>query len=76
MSYESARRTKKESDAMIVEHRVTPTERVRALRHAIARKGFVRIIEAHSGLSGIIAETARVVVDDEAREYDGPTATP
>ena len=56
---------------MILESKVTPWERSSALRKSIARKGFVRILEAHSGLSGIVAENARVVTDGEVFEYDG-----
>ena len=56
---------------MIVEKRVTPTERVKALRECIDRKGFARILEAHNGLSGIIAENARVQQGGQSLEYDG-----
>jgi len=56
---------------MIVEKRVTPTERVSALRECIDRNGFARILEAHNGLSGIIAEKARVQVNGHSIEYDG-----
>ena len=56
---------------MISENKVTSGERLSALRQNIARKGFVRILEAHSGLSGIVAENARVEVEGEVIEYDG-----
>ena len=56
---------------MTLENRITPWGRLRALREYIARKGFVRILEAHSGLSGIIAESARVHKNGEVIEYDG-----
>lgn len=56
---------------MLIENRVTPSQRLSALCHAIDSKGFVRIMEAHSGLSAIVGETARVTVGDEVREYDG-----
>ena len=56
---------------MIVEKKVTPSERVSALRECIDRKGFARILEAHNGLSGIIAEKARVQVNGHSLEYDG-----
>jgi len=51
--------------------RVTPTERLRSLRQAIDARGMVRITEAHSGLSGIVAETAQAVINGELKEYDG-----
>ena len=56
---------------MTLENRILPWERLRALRDCIARKGFARILEAHSGLSGIIAERARLERDGEVIEYDG-----
>jgi len=56
---------------MILENKVTPGERLRALKDCIASKGFARILEAHSGLGGIIAENARVEVDGAVLEYDG-----
>lgn len=56
---------------MTLENKVTPCERLRALRECITRKGFARILEAHSGLSGIIAESARIQKDGEVIEYDG-----
>ena len=56
---------------MTLENRTLPWERLRALRDCIARKGFACILEAHNGLSGIIAESARVEKDGEVIEYDG-----
>ena len=56
---------------MIVDRRVTPAQRVRALRECIDRKGFARILEAHNGLSGIIAENVRVQKNGQTLEYDG-----
>ena len=56
---------------MIIEKPVTPSERVRALRECIDRKGFARILEAHNGLSGIIAENVRVQKNGMTLEYDG-----
>ena len=56
---------------MIVEKRVTPSERVSALKECIDRKGVARILEAHNGLSGILAERARVQKDGQTLEFDG-----
>ena len=50
---------------------MTPSERLRALRQTLSRRGFVRIIEAHSGLSAIVGETATAELNGETREYDG-----
>ena len=56
---------------MAFEDRITPGDRLRALRECIELKGFARILEAHNGLSGIIAENAMVQLDGEVIEYDG-----
>jgi len=45
----------------------TPDVRLKTLRRLIAAKPVVRILEAHSGLSGLIAENARF----ENRQFDG-----
>ena len=49
----------------------TPDMRLRSLRRALAAKPVVRIIEAHSGISGLIAETLEIVTDDGVRYFDG-----
>jgi phosphoenolpyruvate phosphomutase len=49
----------------------TPDLRLKTLRRLIAAKPIVRIMEAHSGLSGLIVENAEVVKDDGIRRYDG-----
>ncbi len=41
------------------------------MRRTIEKNGVARIMEAHSGLSAIIADTARVNVDGEEKEFDG-----
>ncbi len=56
---------------MISENGITSMDRLSALKEKIDKKGFVRILEAHSGLSGIVAENARVEVEGEVFEYDG-----
>ena len=56
---------------MTLENRVTPVERLKALSQCITTKGHARILEAHSGLSGIVAENARVQKDGQVIEYDG-----
>ena len=50
---------------------ITPGSRLRALKECISRKGFARILESHSGLSGIVAERARVKKNGQVIEYDG-----
>ena len=56
---------------MTLGNRVSPVQRLGALRRCIETKGCARILEAHSGLSGIIAENAGVLEDGRVIEYDG-----
>ena len=56
---------------MILENKRSPFDRLKSLRECIDRKGFARIMEAHSGLSGIIAENVRVEKNGQVLEYDG-----
>ena len=56
---------------MTMKSSITPSARISVLRAAIDLKGFVRVLEAHSGLSGIIAEAAQVHRDGQVVEYDG-----
>ena len=49
----------------------TPAVRLNSLRRLIASKPLVRILEAHNGLSALIAETARVEKDGQVLEFDG-----
>lgn len=49
----------------------TPDVRRAALRRLIAAKPIVRIMEAHSGLSGLIIENAEVTKDDGIHRFDG-----
>ena len=56
---------------MTLGNRVTAVQRLGALRRCIDTKGCARILEAHSGLSGIIVENARLLKDGQIFEYDG-----
>ncbi len=56
---------------MSLERSIRPLERLQTLRECLDRKGFARILEAHSGISAIIAESARIQKDGEVIEYDG-----
>ncbi|MBQ6781945.1 MAG: phosphoenolpyruvate mutase [Treponema sp.] len=49
----------------------TPDIRRASLRRLLAAKPVVRILEAHSGLSGLIAEHAQVTKDDGIHQFDG-----
>lgn len=50
---------------------ITPDNRRLQLKRLLQSKDFLRIVEVHSGLTGLIAETAKVVKNDMVREFDG-----
>ena len=56
---------------MSIENRITPGERLSGLRQCISRNGFARILEAHSGLSGVVVENAQVQMNGQVIGYDG-----
>ncbi len=49
----------------------TPGIRLSRLRRLLESKDLVRILEAHSGLSGLIAENTRIKGEDFVSEFDG-----
>jgi phosphoenolpyruvate phosphomutase / 2-hydroxyethylphosphonate cytidylyltransferase len=49
----------------------TPEIRLKRLRRLILAKPIVRILESHSGLTGLIAENAKVNINGVDREFDG-----
>ncbi|MDR2927943.1 MAG: phosphoenolpyruvate mutase [Cytophagaceae bacterium] len=53
----------------------TPDIRLKRLRRLILSKTTVRIIEAHSGLTGLIVENISIKKDGEIREFDGMWAS-
>ena len=55
---------------MTLENRIMPSQRLPALKECIHRKGFARILEAHSGLSGIVVENTRVQKNGVSIEYE------
>ncbi len=55
---------------MTFRHRTTPEQRRRKLKELLAAKGFVRVIEAHNGLSALVATETKVEVDCETKEFD------
>ena len=54
---------------------VTPDVRLKRLRRLINSKDIVRIIESHSGLSGLIVEHTHVEVNGVVQEFDGMWAS-
>lgn len=49
----------------------TPNVRLSRLRRLLENKPIVRILEAHSGLTGLIAESATVQTEERVQEFDG-----
>jgi phosphoenolpyruvate phosphomutase len=49
----------------------TPDIRLKTLRRLIAAKPIVRIMEAHSGLSGLIIERLEIFKEDGVHRFDG-----
>ena len=66
--------TKGISSTQLIEHRmscgVTPEYRQKKLKRLLELKKIVRVIEAHNGLSALIAEKTNIVVNREKREFD------
>jgi phosphoenolpyruvate phosphomutase len=48
----------------------TPQSRMRRLRRLLELKPLVRVIEAHNGLTGLIAEKTKVNKDGKVKEFD------
>ena len=48
----------------------TPNIRLKTLRRQIESKQYVRVLEVHNGLTGLIAENVKVKTDNGAREFD------
>jgi len=49
----------------------TPEIRKKRLKRLLESKSLVRIIEAHNGLTGLLAENTDVVINDIKQEFDG-----
>lgn len=50
---------------------ITAEKRLKLLREKLDQKGLVRIIEAHSGISALVGESARFQSESGVVEYDG-----
>jgi len=50
---------------------ITPGKRMKTLRRLIGVKPIVRILEAHNGLTGLIAEKTQIIKDGRTIEFDG-----
>ncbi len=56
---------------MTLKNRISTDERRKALKLILESKGFLRIIEAHNGLSAIIANNIKEDINGETSEFDG-----
>lgn len=62
-------------NAEVREIGTTPEVRQKMLRRLIAAKPIVRIMESHSGLTGLIIEKTKVKIDNKTEEFDGMWAS-
>lgn len=58
-------------NSSIKEIGTTPEIRLKRLRRLISAKAIVRIIESHSGLTGLICENLSIDIDGKKEEFDG-----
>lgn len=56
---------------MSLDYKISPDERLSMLKKMLERQKFVRIIEAHSGLSAIVGQNTKVEQNGTDIEYDG-----
>lgn len=62
-------------NAQVKEIGTTPEIRQKMLRRLIAAKPIVRIMESHSGLTGLIIENTKISVNGKKEEFDGMWAS-
>jgi phosphoenolpyruvate phosphomutase len=55
----------------ITEKGVTPGYRLKSLKRLLKIKPILRILEAHSGISGLIVEKSEKVVNNKIKQFDG-----
>ncbi len=55
---------------MTLKHMTNPSERIPKLKEILEKKGFIRAIEAHNGLSGLIANDLKIENTFETLEFD------
>lgn len=58
-------------DNMLTEIGTTPQQRMKKLKKLLGGKRYVRILEAHNGLTGLIVEKTKIEMKGEIREFDG-----
>lgn len=62
-------------NAQVKEIGTTPAVRQKLLRRLIAAKPIVRIMESHSGLTGLIIEHTKIKANGKTEEFDGMWAS-
>ena len=55
----------------IMDRGITPNKRMESLKRILDIKPSIRVMEAHSGITGLIVEKTKVSVNNETREFDG-----
>jgi phosphoenolpyruvate phosphomutase / 2-hydroxyethylphosphonate cytidylyltransferase len=50
---------------------VTPNQRLKKIKLLLKKGKLIKILEAHNGLTGIIAENTKIEKDEETSEFDG-----
>lgn len=50
---------------------ISPSYRIRELRRLLEVKPIIRILEAHNGLTGLIAEKTKIIEKNKILEFDG-----
>ena len=58
-------------NAQVREIGTTPAIRQKMLRRLLTAKPLIRIMESHSGLTGLIIERTKVMVNNKTEEFDG-----
>lgn len=56
---------------MTLKYKITADDRRKRLAEQIHTKGFVRLIEAHSGLSALVGESIQVRIGNREKTFDG-----
>ena len=55
----------------LMERGITPNKRLESLKRLLDIKPIIKVMEAHSGITGLIVEKTKVAVNGETREFDG-----
>lgn len=55
----------------LMERGITPNKRLESLKRLLDIKPIIKVMEAHSGITGLIVEKTKVAVNGETRKFDG-----